>query len=1051
VSEETSRFHERVSELLADALELPDAERVAHVRAAAKGDAELEREVLSLLGWTGDDELAVQAPAPEPPPGAAANAVPGYRVIRVIGEGGMGTVYEAEQLEPSRRVALKVVRGLSTSPESLRRFRREADLLARLQHPGICQVYEVGRTTGGIPFLSMELIDGRPLTRFADEEGLDRAERLALMCRVCEAVAHAHERGIVHRDLKPENVLVTPEGRPKILDFGIARVTQPDKASTLLTGTGSILGTISYMSPEQAAGKRGVDHRADVFSLGVMGFELLTGRLPMDLRELSFPQALYQIQQADLSLAGRSEPSLRGDLETILGKALEREPDRRYPSAEAMAADIRRHLEHEPIVARRPSLAYRARKFTRRHRLMVAMVSLLVATLTLASSVSLHQARLAKRRAAEAEWQSYRAVVTAADAAINAGDVPRAAELLEGVRPALASWEARHLEAVLAEGLGALVTAEPAWDVQAAPEDSSAFAALGPRSAPDLVALDLPDFAERGRWPLGAEPLVVPREAFPLAVRARLTAGPLPESLAVLDAASGDELAVLRACELARPLQVADVSADGFLVIAPSPAGSDRVCDLRSGEWTAAELGRYRTRAAFSPDERHVALASAGNTTVHELRTGAEIWRVPAEGDSGSSVAYSRDGHFLYAAGMGAHPFVDRWDLSTGSLAGRLRVGGGTPGDPWGLDPDGSRLAWVADTRILILDASLEGEPLRRWAPRSGLRALAFADDGHRLLAAAGEDGLRAWTLVAPPARALWKAHDSYAYDVAFSPDGRLLASGGWDGRVRIWDAESHELRAELRVPNDEHVVSLAFSPDSERLAVATGGGLHVAEIASGAVLRSRSELPAAETLRTRPGRGELLLTARTGGLLVLSEATLETRAELDGEERGAWSPDGWRLATSDSEGRLSVLDAESLAPVWTADPAATGGGVGLPTWSPSGRLLAAVGRGGVLVLDAATGRELRRLSQPTRRLRPWCMAWSHDERRLVTGSDDGRVRIWDAATGDALLVLQGHASYVRSIAFDPSGRRLASASGDGQVGLWSAVSEPLAAGRGRD
>lgn len=1039
MSEETSRFHERVSALLADALELPEAERLAHVRAAAAGDGELEREVLSLLGWTGEEDIAVDVAAPEVTPLAAVNEVPGYRVLRVLGEGGMGTVYEAEQLEPNRRVALKVIRGFSSSPEALRRFRREADLLARLHHPGICQVHEVGRTAGGLPFLSMELIDGRPLTRFAEEEGLGRAERLALICRVCEAVAHAHERGIVHRDLKPENVLVTPEGRPKVVDFGIARATQPSQASTLLTGTGSILGTLSYMSPEQAAGERGVDHRADVFSLGVMAFELLTGRLPMELGELSFPQALYQIQHVDLSLAGRSEPTLRGDLETILGKALEREPERRYPTAQAMAADVRRHLEHEPIVARRPSLAYRARKFTRRHRTMMAMVSLLLLTLTAASVVSLRQAGIAKQRADEAEWQSYRAVLSAVQAACESEDVPQAAELLQGAPAHLRGWEADYLETVIRQGLGELVREEPGWDLSLVADGSSVHVVLGPSEAPELVALELPDLRESARWPIVASPLVAPRAAFATAVAARLAAGPFPAALPLVDAATGEEIAVLRRCRSEEPSLVAAVSPDGLLVLEGS--GVARVCDLSTGDWTQADFGRAAGRATFSSNGRLLALANSGDASVHEVSTGALVFRLPADGDAGTAVAFSPDGRFLFAAGMGSHPYLDRWNLRTGQLAGRVKVAGGSPGARWGIARDGGTVAWTPEPEILILDAELKGEPRLRWSPQGGVRSLVMSRRGELLLAAVGEQGLRAWDLTAPDARSFWHAHDSYVYDLSFSPDGRLLASGGWDGRVRVWDAESQELRVKLDAPGDQYVVSVDVSSDSERVAFATAGGLHVADLASGAIARSRADIPAVETLRSRPGRDELLLTTMEDRLLVLSEATLETRAELLGERQGTWSPDGRRLATADAEGRLSVLDADSLAPVWRTEPAATGGGVGLPTWSPSGRLLAALGVGGVLLVDADTGHVFRRLTQPSQLIRPWCMTWSQDERRLVTGSDDGRVRVWDAATGDPVMVLQGHSSYVKALAFDPSGRRLATASGDGQVGLWSAGS----------
>ncbi|MBI1827593.1 MAG: serine/threonine protein kinase [Planctomycetes bacterium] len=364
-----------------------------------------------------------------------------YRILRKIGEGGMGAVYEAEQERPKRTVALKVLKPGLASPELLRRFEQETQLLGRLQHPGIAQIYEAGTADAGAgpqPFFAMEYVRGQRLTTYAKARQLGARQRLELIARVCDAVQHAHQKGVIHRDLKPGNILVMEDdndttsisasgartgssltsmigvGQPKILDFGIARATDADfQAVTMHTSAGEILGTVQYMSPEQVAGDfRSVDTRSDVYALGVIAYELLAERLPYQVSRKMIHEAARIIQDDDPVSLGAVSRVFRGDVETIISKAMEKDRVRRYGSAAEMASDIRRHLADEPIVARPASIVYQVQKFTRRHRalvagalavFLVAIAGSIVSTLLAIRARSAEQTALVERDRARTE------------------------------------------------------------------------------------------------------------------------------------------------------------------------------------------------------------------------------------------------------------------------------------------------------------------------------------------------------------------------------------------------------------------------------------------------------------------------------------------------------------------------------------------------------------------------------------------------------------------------------------------------------------------------
>ena len=342
----------------------------------------------------------------------APDRIGSFRVIRKIGQGGMGVVYEAEQDNPKRTIALKVIRPGAASEQILRRFKFEAHVLGRLQHPGIAQIYEAGTAEishGGAaveqPYFAMEYVRGKSLSELIPAMTLGTHDRLELFAKICDAVQHAHQKGVIHRDIKPGNILVDESGQPKILDFGVARVTDSDvQVTTMRTDVGQLIGTIPYMSPEQVAGlSQELDTRSDVYGLGVVCYQLLTGRLPHDLAGKTIPEATRAIAEDDPIRLSSINKIFRGDLETIVSKALEKDKERRYQSASDLAADVRRYLADEPILARPATTFYQMRKFARRNKTLVFGVAAVFVVLVLGVIGTTTQAVRAVREKNSAE------------------------------------------------------------------------------------------------------------------------------------------------------------------------------------------------------------------------------------------------------------------------------------------------------------------------------------------------------------------------------------------------------------------------------------------------------------------------------------------------------------------------------------------------------------------------------------------------------------------------------------------------------------------------
>ena len=1017
-----------------------------------------------------------QLPTTETVAGAtSAGAVVGpYHLLQLAGEGGMGEVWIAEQKEPvRRRVALKVIRAGMDTREVVARFTAERQALALMDHPAIAKVFDAGSTAEGRPYFVMEYVPGMAITEYCDRHKLTLRERLELFARVCEGVQHAHRKAIIHRDLKPSNILVSEvDGKPmpKIIDFGVAKATaQRLTAGTMLTRLGTVIGTLEYMSPEQAdSGGEDIDTRADVYSLGVILYELLVGARPLDYGKLALADVLRRLREEDtprpstkfrtaaadsaaIARNRRTEPAtltrqLRGDLDAITLKALEKDRARRYGSPSELAADLQRYLRDEPVSAGPATMMYRARKFVSKHRWWIAAAAVFVAMLVAGVAVSTWEAVRANRerdRAVtathEANAQKFAAFASASMAedpersiilamhAVNA-TMAFGQESLPAAETALhAALMASRVRLTLHGHLDnvARVVFSPDGTVIATGSWDGTAKLWNAATGRQLETLP----ADPGRvvWAVGFSP-----------DGKRVVTGGSGKVAKVWDAATGRELGAFAGH--AAPIMDAAFHPDGKRIATASGDGTVKLWDAETRrEWLSLSAKGGVGCIVFSPDGARFLTCDRNGVTIWNTATGREVAALVGHQGAVLRAEFSPDGRRIATAGFDTTARV--WDAASGRELVTFR--GHRQSVRWvTFSPDGKRVASGGiDRTVRLWDAANGQELLMLRTGLSGAACLAFSPDGTRL-AGTVNDVARLWDVS--------KQEEVLAVRgsaVAFSPDGSRLASGGRDSTATVWEVRSGRELLRLR-GHDAAVTDVSYSRDGTRLATASDDGTaRVWDAGSGQEMVSLRGHASGLTCVTFSLDGLRLATSGLDKTVRVWDAgsgrELKTLRGLEDHVACvAFSPDGSRVVAASVDKKVMVWDARDGHVVLTWRAEKLNDYLATVALSPDGSRVAAAGGNTVSIWEAATGKETRTF--PAGRTRVSMVRFSPDARKLAVGTADGSAVVFDAESGSGVLTLEGNQPWTTGVAFSADGRRLATADRDGIVQVYALAVKDL-------